>query len=41
MDRRGLDVLVAIWVFSGFDIHIGSWWQWVLAFGVGMLFSAS
>jgi hypothetical protein len=34
-------VLVAIWVFSGFQFQIGSWWQWILAFAVGMLFSAS
>jgi hypothetical protein len=34
-------ILAVIWIFSGFQIHILSWWQWVLAFAVGMLFSAS
>ena len=31
--------LVAMWIFSGFQLQLLSWWQWALAFALGMAFS--
>jgi hypothetical protein len=32
-------LLIVIWIFSGLQLHILSWWQWALGFAAGMAFS--